>query len=125
MRTLPAALLIAAAAGCAGRASKRAEGPAPARSPARDSLLANDLRRADSARQLGGVNGMVAWLDDDVAYLRAGVPAVYGREDVTALLNATSAVVGTPMQWQPVGGGISRDARFGYTYGVAEVEQAG
>ena len=123
MRTLPAALFVAAAVGCAGRASKRAEAPTPARSPARDTLLADDLLRADSSRRLGAVNGTVAWLDDDVAYLRAGVPAVYGREYVAALLKETTSAVGTPVQWQPLGGGISRDARFGYTYGVAEVAQ--
>src|SRR5262245_43309397 len=125
MRTLPAALLVAVAVGCAGRGNKRAETPVPARTPARDSLLAADVSRTDSVRRLGAVNGVVAWLDDDVVYLRAGVPAVYGRDYVSAMLSATSASAGTPMQWQPLGGGIATDARFGYTFGIAQVEPTG
>ena len=88
----------------------------------RDSLLTLDASRTDSVRQLGAVNGLLPWLDDEVVYLRAGVPAVYGREYVSALLSATSAAEGTPLQWQPLGGGISADARLGYTYGIAEVD---
>jgi len=122
MRTLPAALLVAAAVGCAGRGNKRAETPVPARTPARDSLLAADVSRTDSVRRLGAVNGLLPWLHDDIVYLRAGVPAVYGREFVSALLGTTAASGGTPLQWQPLGGGISADAKFGYTYGIAEVE---
>src|SRR5690242_17418322 len=125
MRTLPAALLIAVAVGCAGRGSKGSEKPIPARSAARDSLLALDVARSDSARKLGAVNGVVALLDDDVAYLRAGAGAVYGREYVRALLTATAAAAGTPIQWQPLGGGLSADGTFGYTYGIAEIEPAG
>ena len=124
MRTLPAALLVAVAVGCAGRGNKRAETPVPARTPARDSLLAADVSRTDSVRRSGAVNGIVPWLDDDVVYLRAGIPAIYGRENVTAMLGATSASAGTPVQWQPLGGETATDARFGYTYGIAEVEPA-
>jgi len=122
MRTLPAALAIAVAVGCAGRGGKGSEKPIPARSAARDSLLALDVARTDSVRTLGAVNGVVALLHDDIAYLRAGVGAVYGRENVRAMLNATTTAAGTPVQWQPLGGGLSADGSFGYTYGIAEIE---
>jgi ketosteroid isomerase-like protein len=125
MRTLPAALLVAAAVGCAGRGRQGSPKPIPARSAARDSLLALDIARADSVRKLGPVTGVVALLADDVAYLRGGVAAVYGRESVAALLNATLSAAGIPLQWQPLGGGLSADGRFGFTYGIAEIEPSG
>ena len=109
---LPAALLLC---GCSLRHSTVA--PEPARGPARDSLFRLDQTRGDSVAARGGVDGALALLHDDVVYLRAGVPAIYGRDEVRLLFASTP---GTRSQtWQPLGGGVSYDLRDGYTYGIA------
>jgi ketosteroid isomerase-like protein len=61
---------------------------------------------------------MLALLSPDVVYLRAGVPAVYGRDGARALFAASSALVSQSVTWQPLGGGVSYDLRSAYTYGV-------
>lgn len=116
MRTrslIPAAVLLI---GCGLR--HRPAGPEPARGPARDSLVLFDQTRGDSIAKRGPVDGMLAVLANDVVYLRAGTPAVYGREGVRALLAATERAP-SEMAWQPLGAGVSYDLRSAYTYGVA------
>jgi len=116
MRTrllIPAAVLLI---GCGLR--HRPVGPEPARGPARDSLLLFDQTRGDSIAQHGSVDGMLALLASNVVYLRAGTPAVYGRNGVRALLSATDRPA-SEMAWQPLGAGVSYDLRSAYTYGVA------
>src|SRR5215510_512600 len=109
---LPAALLLC---GCSLR--HRPVAPEPARGPARDSLFRLDQTRGDSVAARGGVDGALALLHDHVTYLRAGVPAVYGR-DAARLLFVSQP--GTRSEtWQPLGGGVSYDLRDGYTYGIA------
>jgi ketosteroid isomerase-like protein len=125
MRMLPAALFVAAAVGCAGRGSKPAEPPAPVRTPARDTLLAVDLSRSDSVDRLGFESGMLAWMAEDVAFLRAGIPAVFGRDAVRAVLSSGSSPSAATYRWQPLGGGLSRDGRSGYTYGIAATVSVG
>ncbi|MEO7082875.1 MAG: hypothetical protein ABI442_18525 [Gemmatimonadaceae bacterium] len=88
--------------------------PAPARGPARDSLLQLDMTRGDSVARRGPVDGGSALFDAEVIYLRAGVPAVYGRDAARVLFASLSP--GT--SWEPLGSGVSYDLRAAYTYGV-------
>jgi ketosteroid isomerase-like protein len=78
-----------------------------------------DLARTDSAAALGAVNGMLSLLAEDVVFLRAGAPIVYGREAARRLLEANQPAAGTTLTWQPLGGELSGDHRSAYTYGVA------
>lgn len=124
MRTLPAVLLVATAAGCAGRGAKQAAAPSPARSPVRDTLLAVDLARSDSVQRLGFVDGSVVFADEGITYLRAGLPAIYGRPAYRTVLALIRTEGVHALRWQPMGGSISRDGRSGYTYGVAAMATA-
>jgi ketosteroid isomerase-like protein len=112
---IPVAVLLTGA--CHRRGEDFA--PSPARLPARDTLFAVDQGRTDSAAAHGVSEAMLALLSPDAAYLRAGVPAIYGIEAVRALFAANPETSGTSITWQPLGGGISNDLRAGYTYGVA------
>ena len=91
--------------------------PEPARGPARDSLFRFDQSRSDTVAARGLADGMTDLLSPDVAYLRAGVPTVFGRDAARALLNATRGQDG-PISWEPLGGGVSYDLLSAYTYGV-------
>jgi ketosteroid isomerase-like protein len=91
---------------------------APLRTPARDSLLLADVHRVDTLIARGLAAARASYFAPDVVYLRAAAPAVFGRDNVIAFLAATSANE-TPVAWQPLGGGVSRDAMSGYTFGVA------
>jgi len=116
MRTrsvIPTALLLC---GCVLR--HRAAAPEPARGPARDSLLQVDQRRGELVAAQGMVDGMLSVLAPDVVFLRAGVPAVYGRDGVRELLSAGRSAPKTAITWEPVGGGVSYDLSSAYTYGV-------
>jgi ketosteroid isomerase-like protein len=94
------------------------EAPVPLRSPARDSLLAADVARGDMATRQTLATAAASWLDSGVVYLRAGAPILYGR--AAALATAfTGATERTSYEWRPLGGGVSRDGRDGYTYGIA------
>ena len=94
------------------------EPPAPLRSPVRDSLLAVDAARGEPATQLGLAHAATAWLDSAIIYLRAGAPIVYGRSSALMVIGDTVADR-VRFQWRPLGGGVSRDGRAGYTFGVA------
>lgn len=111
---LPAALLLF---GC--RLHRQPVAPEPARGPARDSLFQLDQSRGDTVAARGRVDGMLALLDPDVVFLRAGVPATYGRGAARALFRATSQPNSGDLTWQPLGGGVSYDRRSGYTFGIA------
>lgn len=121
MRLLYVLPLAVAVAGCAGRGARAGAEPFPARSPARDSLLQTDAGRTAAARELGYVEATFALLAADVAYLRGGVPTVYGRDAARAVLAAGRDTATEAYQWDPLGGGISRDGRSGYTFGVTAV----
>ena len=110
-------LLLAATSGCLVH---HAEPPAPLRSPTRDSLLAVDAARGEAATQQGLLKAAGTWLDSTVIYLRAGAPIVYGRSNALMLL-ADSSVERARYQWRPLGGGVARDGRSGYTYGVTTI----
>lgn len=117
MRTrslIPAAALLY---GCGSRHPVAA--PEPARDPVRDSVFQLDQARGDSLRARGPVEGMLALLSADVIYLRAGVPAVYGRDAARALFAAGSVGASSSLAWQPLGGDVSNDLHSGYTFGVA------
>ena len=112
---VPVAMMLAGA--CHRRGDDFA--PSPARLPARDTLFALDQSRSDSASAQGISEAMLALLSPDAAYLRAGVPALYGIDAVRSMFAANPETSGTSITWQPLGGGISRDLRSGYTYGIA------
>ena len=116
MRTcslLPAAVLLSA---CSFH--HRPAVPEPARGPARDSLFQLDLTRADSVASKGAVEGLFALFSQDVLFLRAGAPTVYGRKAARALVDAAAEPASTGLSWQPLGGGVSRDLRSAYTFGI-------
>jgi len=96
------------------------EPPAPLRSPIRDSLLFIDAARGEPATQSGLARAAAAWLDSTVIYLRAGAPIVYGRASALMVIG-DSAPDRVRFQWRPLGGGVSRDGRTGYTFGVATI----
>ena len=115
MRTrtlLPAALLL-----CGCTLHRHPVVPEPARGPARDSLLLFDQSRTDTVVRRGYADGLSAFLDADVAFLRAGAPPVYGLNVVRRLLAATGRM--SPPTWVPLGGGVSDDLHSGYTWGIA------
>jgi ketosteroid isomerase-like protein len=117
MRTRSVIVVTAALiAGCSLR--HRPVSPEPARGPALDSLFQIDQSRGDSVLARGFIDGMLGLLSEDIVYLRAGVPAVYGREAARTLFAAGSGVAALSLAWQPIGGGVSDDLRAGYTYGV-------
>jgi len=117
MRVLavPVAMMLTGA--CHRRGDEFA--PSPARVPARDTLFARDQSRSDSASARGISEAMLAILSPDAAYLRAGVPALYGIDAVRSMFAANPETSGTTITWQPLGGGVSNDLRSGYTYGIA------
>ena len=111
---LPAALLLF---GC--RLHRPPVAPEPARGPARDSLFQLDQSRGDTIVARGPVDGMLALLDPDVVFLRAGVPATYGRDAARTLFTAANQPSPHALTWQPLGGGVSYDLRSAYTFGIA------
>jgi len=113
--TVPVAMMLAGA--CHRRGDEFA--PSPARLPARDTLFALDQSRSDSASARGISEAMLAILSSDAAYLRAGVPVLYGIDAVRSMFAANPETSGTTITWQPLGGGVSNDLRSGYTYGIA------
>jgi hypothetical protein len=111
---LPAALLLL---GC--RLHNQPVAPEPARGPARDSLFQLDQSRGDTVAARGPVDGMLALFDPDVVFLRAGVPATYGREAARVLFAAESHPSRSAPVWEPLGGGVSYDLRSAYSFGIA------
>lgn len=110
------ACVVAAISGCFGHRAE--EAPAPLRSAVRDSLLAADAARGEAATRRGLAAAAATWLDAAVIYLRAGAPIVYGRANALAVIGDSSGDR-TRYQWRPMGGGVSRDGRSGYTFGTA------
>ncbi len=115
MRTraiIPAAVLLC---GCSLR--HRPAAPEPARAPTLDSLYQLDRSRGDSLAARGAPDGLAAFLAPNVAFLRAGVPIVYGWPASQALFAASKSAPDA-VTWEPIGGGVSQDLYSGYTYGV-------
>jgi ketosteroid isomerase-like protein len=90
----------------------------PRQSAARDTLLEVDLRRGDTlaARGWGALGS--AYFADDIVYLRGGAPLVFGREQVSSMVE-TNPRSQASTTWQAIGGGLSRDRLSGYTFGIA------
>ena len=99
--------------------------PEPARGPAADSLLRFDQSRGELVATKGPHDAMAELLHPDVVYLRAGVPAVYGRAAVSDLLAAPAPAVPSGIAWEPLGGAVSYDLLAGYTFGVTARPSAG
>jgi ketosteroid isomerase-like protein len=116
MRTRSVILATALLCGCS--LHHRPAPPEPARGPALDTVFQVDQSRGDSVLARGTVEGVSALMGDDVVYLRAGAPAVYGREGARVLLAAGSHPTALTLAWQPVGGGVSDDLQSAYTYGL-------
>lgn len=123
MRTRSLIPTVALLYGCGSR--HRVVAPEPARDPVRDSVFQLDQTRGDSLLARGPVEGMLALLSADVIYLRAGVPAVYGRDAARALFAAGAVGAPATLAWQPLGGSVSDDLHSGYTFGVAARVAAG
>ena len=121
IRWRPAVLVagLLAASACALLPGKAKEAPAPRQSPARDSLLAFDLRRSDSLPRRGLASTIRPLLDPSVIYLRAGANPSYGIERTVRLIEAPKPQTPAFIAWQPIGGGVSRDRLTGYTFGIA------
>lgn len=115
MRRLLLLLVLPFLSACLGHHNE--EVPAPLRSAVRDSLLAVDAGRGEAATRLGISGAAAEWLDSNVVYLRTGAPIVYGRTAALAIVG-DAAPDRIAYQWRPLGGGVSRDARGGYTFGV-------
>src|SRR5438477_8812099 len=98
---------------------RRPAAPEPVRGPARDSLFQLDQTRGDSVAARGPVDGMLTLLSPDVVYLRAGIPAIYGRAAARALFTAGAGVPASAPTWQAIGGDVSYDLRDAYTFGIA------
>jgi ketosteroid isomerase-like protein len=99
--------------------------PEPARWPARDSLFRLDQNRGGLIATQGPVEGMLSVLAPSVVFLRAGAPAVYGRDGVAELLSAGVSSSARVITWEPLGGGVSYDLMTGYTYGVTARQGTG
>jgi ketosteroid isomerase-like protein len=108
-------LTLSLSSGCLGRHAE--EAPVPLRSPVRDSLLAVDAARGDLATRQGLTAAAAGWLDTGVVYLRAGAPILYSRAAALSVLG-DAPVERSTYQWRPLGGGVSRDGRGGYTFGI-------
>ena len=93
--------------------------PAPARGPARDTLFELDRTRGARLAEHGSTDSLLAMFGDNVVYLRAGAPVVYGVDGVRALFVANPAPLGDGVSWLPLGGGVSDDLYDGFTFGVA------
>lgn len=121
MRSRPAVLFLGllTASACALVPGRRSDPLPPGQSPARDSLLAIDLRRNDSVVRWGFASTMRPLFDPSVVYLRAGSYTAYGAESALRLIDATRPQLPTFAAWQPIGGGLSRDQLTGYTFGIA------
>lgn len=79
------------------------------------------MSRGDSVAARGMPDGLLSTFSADVAYLRAGVPAVYGRDAARAVLDGggqNGRDAHGAVAWEPLGGGVSDDLRSGYTYGI-------
>jgi ketosteroid isomerase-like protein len=109
---VPAMILFA---GCVHRGPSA---PEPARGPAADSLLRFDQSRGELSAAKGPQRAMADLLHPEVVYLRAGVPAVYGRDAVRELLAAPAPPVPSDIAWEPLGGAVSYDLLAGYTFGI-------
>src|SRR4051812_34655614 len=116
-----ATMLGLASAGCWRRSSTA---PLPVRGPARDSLIQLDLSRGDTLKARGAIEGTLAMVRSDVVYLRAGVPALYGREALRLVMAAARPPANSAFLWQPLGAELSADRRSAYTYGVAVMSTA-
>lgn len=91
--------------------------PEPARGPSRDSLFRFDQSRGDTVAAHGFVDGQLALLVADAAYLRAAAPPVFGRDAVRALL-ASGTANPSSVTWEPLGGNVSSDLLSAYTFGI-------
>src|SRR4051812_20825964 len=121
-RAMAVVLALSLATSC-GRARRGHEAPAPLRSPVRDSLFAADAARGEAATRRGLSAAGMTWLDPSVVYLRNGAPVLYGRDAAEGVIGAglPDVTTGATYRWEPLGGGVARDGRTGYTYGLGIV----
>jgi ketosteroid isomerase-like protein len=85
--------------------------------------LVVDASRSDTLAARGARAAVSSFFADDIVYLRAAAPPLFGRDAAGATFAANpSPAPGTT--WQPIGGGVSRDALAGYTFGIAVMPRA-
>ena len=76
---------------------------------------------APSADLIGALSAMFA---EDVVLAAGRAGFVRGIDSVVARMRTNPANQGARLEWAPLGGGISADARHGYTYGHATFHAA-
>lgn len=91
--------------------------PPPAPLSVRDSIVALDASRGPSLAGRDWVEASASLLAEDVIYLAPGAPLVVGRDGARAILAATRPPADAIVAYEPLGAGISRDGRDGYTFG--------
>ena len=82
-----------------------------------DALLRADLARADSVARLGYADGLAGSFDQDVVFLRGGLPIIRGKAAAHAIVATEEVGRGATVRWQPVRAETSRDGRSGFSYG--------
>jgi ketosteroid isomerase-like protein len=110
--------LLALAAGCAGSASGGATASLVA--DRRAELEGADRAWSAAASGVDAAQGIGAMLADDVRFLQDGEPIVRGRPAALAALERGHDADAV-QSWTPTRVDVSRDGRFGYSYGFYEL----
>lgn len=115
------ALSLVLAAACAGATARSTRVGSP--QAAVDDLLAADRAFSAAAAQTDAISAITATLADDVT-----MPTPHGlfarsRAEVGSALRTAIGPAPARVQWTPVRGGISGDARQGFTFGYMTVQR--
>ena len=87
----------------------------------RDELLAADRSASDTALAAGFAAALARAGQDDLVLVYPGAPVVSGLGAVARLLAAQEALRGLRLRWVPLHAEVSRDGRFGVSYGVTAI----
>jgi ketosteroid isomerase-like protein len=100
---------------------RRSQASTCALSSARDSVFAADASHSAIIEQLGPVEGLLRAMRGNALYLAAGIDIVQGKQDIrAALIAAEPDPARTSLRRTVAGGDVSRDGRFGFTFGWIE-----
>jgi hypothetical protein len=109
------------AGACAGAPERSTRGTSPR--AAVDELLTADRAFSVAAAQGDAISGITAMLADDVTMPTRGGQFARNRAAVAEALRAALGGAGARAQWTPVRGGISADARQGFTFGYMTLQR--
>jgi uncharacterized protein (TIGR02246 family) len=70
-----------------------------------------------------GVEGWVAWFDEDGVMLPAGSPLTRGHEAIRELMTPAFADPAVTLHWEPTEARVSRSGDLGYTLGWYELRR--